>query len=259
MKTIFPAMLIAVLAFGTGPAQAATPVQKCAVAKSKAASKKLTAKMKCWQKAFATGAVSADAACLTAAETKFSDAISKAEAKGGCASIGDEAAIEGAVDTCVSNLVALTPAEQGACYSGQTAEVGPVFTSGMLVGLAAGDDQCNIAFAGSAMCTYADLRAAQLAGQLAGIADVTTFWLQRDTTEDVNAIPSPPGPGGNCDNWTFNGNHLADGEYVTFSGGVPDYHLDADTVYDGVSTSHVDADLPCGGTTRSIPCCAPCP
>jgi hypothetical protein len=254
-------MLVLGLALGSGLAHAAaTPGQKCAVAKNKAASKKVVAKLKCWQKAIAAGLDNADAACLTAAETKFTDSISKAEAKGGCAISGDAAAIESAVDTCVGDLVALTPGgNEGACYSGATAEVGPVFLSGMLTSLAAGDAECSAdVAAGSHVCTYAELLNAQTFGDLATVPDTTTFWLQRDTTADVNAIPSPPGPGGNCNNWTFNGNHLADGEYVTFAGGVPFYHLDADTVYDGVSTSHVDADLPCGGTTRSIPCCAPC-
>src|SRR5205085_11408726 len=126
--------------------------------------------------------------------------------------------------------------------------------------VAAGDDLCNLnVLAGSHMCTYSELVHVQQAGDLSAVPDATTFWLQRDITVDVSAIPSPPGPGGNCNNWTFNGNHLADGEYVTFVGGVPTYHFDADTVYDGMSTSHVDPDLPCGGAMRSIPCCAPCP
>jgi hypothetical protein len=98
---------------------------------------------------------------------------------------------------------------------------------------------------------------AQGRNELAGVPNTTTFWLERDATVDVSGFPSPPGAGGNCINWTFLGNHIADGEYVTFSAGVPTYHLDNDTFFDGVDTSHViPVGLQCGGEMRSIPCCA---
>ena len=87
----------------------ATPAAKCAVAKNKAAAKKILAKLACWQKALAKDLPDADPDCLTAAETKFSAAIQKAEKKGGCVVAGDEANIEGIADTCVSNVVGLTP------------------------------------------------------------------------------------------------------------------------------------------------------
>ena len=87
----------------------ATPAQKCAVAKSKAAVKKTAAKAKCYQKSMSTGAT-VDTDCLNKAELKFNDAIAKAEVKGGCIHTGDAATIEAAVDACVSSLVALTPA-----------------------------------------------------------------------------------------------------------------------------------------------------
>src|SRR5262249_14011206 len=88
----------------------ATPAEKCAVAKNKAAVKKVAAKAKCWQKAFASGASTADSTCLNNAEMKFSTAIAKAEAKGGCAILitDDASAIESAADTCVNSIVAHT-------------------------------------------------------------------------------------------------------------------------------------------------------
>ena len=112
MRRLGQAMaVLIVLAVSAGVTHAsATPAQKCAVAKQKAAAKKISAKLKCWQKAIASGAASADPACLTAAETKFSLTIPKIEAKGGCVETGDAGVIEGAVDTCVDNIVALTPA-----------------------------------------------------------------------------------------------------------------------------------------------------
>ena len=94
----------------TGQLHAAgSPFTKCAIAKNKAASKKIAAKLKCWQKAYA-GAPTADPSCLSAAEEKFTLAIASAEKKGGCVVTGDASAIEGAVDSCVTSVVTLTPA-----------------------------------------------------------------------------------------------------------------------------------------------------
>jgi hypothetical protein len=85
----------------------ATPVQKCVIAKQKAAAKKATAKLKCWEQAIALGA-NVDQTCLTTADTKFKAAIEKAEATGSCAITGQTDAIESEVDTCVNNIVAVT-------------------------------------------------------------------------------------------------------------------------------------------------------
>jgi hypothetical protein len=90
----------------------ATPAQKCAAAKQKAAAKRFSAKLKCWQKATTAtaGAASADPTCLTTAETKFDAAIAKAETNRGCVANGQTGVIEDAVDTCVNHIVTLTPA-----------------------------------------------------------------------------------------------------------------------------------------------------
>src|SRR6185436_18692708 len=95
-------------------------------------------------------------------------------------------------------------------------------------------------------------------GELNAIAQGTTAWIHRTTSAIVFGNPSPPGPGGRCNDWTFNGNHLADGEYVTFDTiGVPTMHLDNDTVYDPTTplVHTITGDLECGGQTRSIFCC----
>src|SRR5262245_29452975 len=97
--------LLAVLPIAVRAGQ--TPAQKCAVAKSKAAAKKIEAKLRCQQRAAQEG-TAVDAACLTSAETKFDGAIAKAEAPGGCAVTGDGATIESAVDSCVDSIVTLT-------------------------------------------------------------------------------------------------------------------------------------------------------
>jgi len=93
-----------VVVYGSTP-----PAQKCGAAKSKAAAKNEAAQLKCYATATVHG-TQVDAACLTAAETKFGAAITKAEAAGGCAVTGDAGAIEAAVEAFVGAIVALTPA-----------------------------------------------------------------------------------------------------------------------------------------------------
>ena len=81
----------------------------CAAAKQKAAAKKAADELKCQSKAVLTNA-SVDPACLTKAGTKFSDAVGKAEAKGGCVNTGDVGTIESIVDDFVAAVVTATPA-----------------------------------------------------------------------------------------------------------------------------------------------------
>ena len=119
MSTLAWLLLGTLLATMPAGAQAGqTPAQKCAVAKSKAAAKKIEAKLKCQQRAVQDG-TAVDPACLTTAETKFNQAIARAEAPGGCAVSGDGATIEAAVDSCVDSVAALTtgtaPPTTGCC------------------------------------------------------------------------------------------------------------------------------------------------
>ena len=93
---------------------AVSPAAKCAAAKQKAAVKKVGGKLKCHQKAAATGDP-VDADCLAAAEDKFAAAIAKADSKGGCVRTGDAAAIEAAADRCISDIGNETPAEPPSC------------------------------------------------------------------------------------------------------------------------------------------------
>lgn len=113
------------------------------------------------------------------------------------------------------------------------------------------------------VCDYVELLAANTAGEFANVPQGTTAWVHRTTDAMVGGSNSPAGPGGRCNDWTFNGNHIADGEYATFdTAGVITFHLDNDTVYDpgqpGVHT--VVGDLECGGVMRAVFCCSPaCP
>ena len=86
-----------------------TPGQKCSVAKIKAAGKKANAALTCYAKSTAKG-TPVDQACLTNASAAFLKAFQKAEAKGGCAVVGDAAAIESTVDAFVSAIALALPA-----------------------------------------------------------------------------------------------------------------------------------------------------
>lgn len=86
-------------------AEAATPAQKCAATKLKAATRKTAAELKCHKKALLTGGP-VDAACLGKAQEKFAKAFAAAEARGGCASEGDAAQVADSIDVFVDELVA---------------------------------------------------------------------------------------------------------------------------------------------------------
>ncbi len=133
--------------------------------------------------------------------------------------------------------------------------------AGGQVGLAGGNAACVSAGADH-VCDYEEVLKAQAHGELATIVAGTTAWVQRTTTALVNGVPSAPGSGGNCVNWTALTNNNEEGEYATFdTTGVPTFHLDDDTVFDPSVQGHVNVhNLPCGGVTRSILCCKPvCP
>lgn len=80
---------------------AATSAQICSKSKLGATGKKISAKLKCHATAAGKGEV-VSGTCLTKAETKFSSTFAKAEAKGGCQTVGDTASVESLVDNCVN-------------------------------------------------------------------------------------------------------------------------------------------------------------
>ena len=106
MKSMLAALAVSLVAVS---AHAATdPLTRCAVAEMKATAKKTTAKLKCYATAAEHKTV-VDAGCLTKAESKFSEAWTRATAKGGCGGFlgipPDESTVEGKVDACVRDLV----------------------------------------------------------------------------------------------------------------------------------------------------------
>ncbi|HYC01242.1 MAG TPA: hypothetical protein VEC57_19060 [Candidatus Limnocylindrales bacterium] len=78
----------------------------CAAAKLKATGKKAKAKLKCEATAIKKELAEPDPECIAKAEEKFLKAFAKAEAKGGCVSEGDAAAVEANVDSFVAEQTA---------------------------------------------------------------------------------------------------------------------------------------------------------
>jgi hypothetical protein len=83
---------------------AGTRAEKCAVAKLKAANKSVAAKLRCHEKAILAGK-RVGSNCLLAADDRFLVAFAKAELKGGCATTGDQAALQDRVDSFVDGLL----------------------------------------------------------------------------------------------------------------------------------------------------------
>lgn len=147
-------------------------------------------------------------------------------------------------------------------YVGLVADQQSMWSGHGEIGLQGGHYLCQDFVPGADhVCDYEEVVMAAARGELADIAMGTTAWLQRTTTVSVDGVDSPAGPGGNCNEWRFNGNHLADGEYITFDApGVPTYHFDGDTFYDGIDNTHIlPGQLECGGQMRAILCCAAAP
>jgi hypothetical protein len=139
--------------------------------------------------------------------------------------------------------------------------------SGALIGFAAGVDLCHLAAMGAGVpdpmevtvCDYEQVLLAEAAGELAVLPVGTTAWIHRTTVATVMGVNSAPGVGGRCVDWSYQTNHISDGEYLEMAaGGVPTYFLDNDTFYDGVDTTHAQAGtLQCGTEMRNIMCCNP--
>jgi hypothetical protein len=141
------------------------------------------------------------------------------------------------------------------------------WTSGALLGYAAGVDLCHLAAMGVGapmpmevtVCDYEQVLDAEAAGELTVLPAGTTAWVHRTTVANVMGVNSAAGTGGRCVDWTYTTNHISDGEYLEMAaGGVATYFLDNDTFYDGVDTTHAQAGaLQCGTQMRSILCCNP--
>lgn len=145
-------------------------------------------------------------------------------------------------------------------FGGAVDKVTSVWVSGGQTSLAAGDDMCQkLGVMGvDHVCDYEEMKTAEKDGEFATIAAGMTYWVQRTTPALVNGVMSAPGPGGRCNDWKYNTNHISDGEYLTFMTlGQPTYKLDNDTIFDGANPGvhTIPGDLDCNGVVRSVMCC----
>lgn len=152
-------------------------------------------------------------------------------------------------------------------YVANVPSVASRWESGALIGFAAGQELCRQAATGVGhpdpmsvtVCDYQQVVMAAAKGEFAAIPGGTTAWLHRTTNADIGGVPTAPGTGGRCVDWTYQTNHISDGEYVDFpGGGAVNYFFDNDTFYDGVDTTHTQPGLlECGTQMRAILCCNP--
>lgn len=92
----------------TALAIGATPGQRCAAAKIQGAATRAHRQLHCYETAMQRGKP-VDQRCLTNAGSSFFRTFQKAEGKGGCATVGDAAAIGGTVDAFVNAIVRALP------------------------------------------------------------------------------------------------------------------------------------------------------
>jgi cysteine-rich repeat protein len=139
-------------------------------------------------------------------------------------------------------------------YAGNIPSSGPVWTYQGLTGLDAGNAACQSIGADHA-CTYAEIREAEIQGELTGLASGLTAWLHRTTDVPGAAMP---GAGCRCNEWKYATNHISDGEFLTMqAGGVVSYTFDPGScLFDANNPGmYTTAGLDCGGATRAIFCC----
>jgi hypothetical protein len=86
----------------------ASPGERCAAAKLRAAAQKASGKLRCHARAVLRGSAP-DAACLAKIEAKFQATWARIEDRGGCATTNDAADVEQRVDAFVDGLVVALP------------------------------------------------------------------------------------------------------------------------------------------------------
>ena len=139
-------------------------------------------------------------------------------------------------------------------YVGMTAAVEPPWEFMGITGFGAGRMMCQSSFGKDAdVCTYTNLVDAEMQGDFAAVLAGTTMWVHREVMALYMAAMVTPGPGGRCNDWLYDTNHMYDGEFVTVeAGGALTFTLDTDVNTPATSL------LECAGEFRAIPCCVIC-
>lgn len=139
------------------------------------------------------------------------------------------------------------------------------------IGVAAGNNMCR-AIGADHVCSYDEIVLAKSKGELDNLYNELplnnkSLWIHRLTPVTVGSETYAPGAGARCNDWTFPGNHIADGEYATVSpDGTITYRFDSNSCYTGNAADGCAVpadDLLCGDvseselTRRNIACCFP--
>jgi hypothetical protein len=182
---------------------------KCGAKKKKCVSKYLKALLKCRQLSQKPGKSTDPNAggCIDKAQAKYNGGVdpskgcfAKLEAKNpnDCQATNDSATLQGLVEGCVDDLVAVvtntttttttigtttttTLPSSGMVLKGALTATPGRFNYNLTLGLPGADAACNTNFAGTHACTYPELKSAEAAGDLVGLKDigantVTSFW-----------------------------------------------------------------------------------
>ncbi len=188
-------------------------------------------------------------ACMCAASTDSATTAPPSTGESGCTT--------GCGDTGSGADTGSGTSETGACppiYAGRVDGITVPWTFAGQAGLAGGAAACA-SIGADHLCDYEEVLAADQAGEIDGVIN-TSAWIHRTTVATVEGVPSAPGPGGRCVDWTDGTGTLADGEWVELTADGLVYRLDADTFYDGLDASHTDpVALPCIDVARSVLCC----
>ena len=125
--------------------------------------------------------------------------------------------------------------------------IGAVWSFGGEKGIQAGIDMCQ-AIGADHVCTYAEVLAADAAGELAAIPQDTEFWVHRVSTPVAKlggqAGMSLPGAGARCNDWEYPTGHIADGEFGAVGIGL---NTDDNSVEIGNLTFFFDNDAQFSG------------
>jgi hypothetical protein len=161
------------------------------------------------------------------------------------------------VTDCSEDTTSASADSGSACpiFAGKVDNVSVPWSFSGQIGIPAGELMCDSIDADH-VCEYAEVLAADQAGEFEALGSFSA-WIHRTTVESVDGVPSAPGIGGRCLDWSDSASMLADGEWADVTPGGVTYHLDADTFYDGLDPSHTNPMLPCAATTRAVLCCNP--
>ncbi len=172
-----------------------------------------------------------------------------------------------------TNVVTFAGKAVGTDFDGGASAMdwGSDWTYKALNGLPAGNQACQDMGADH-VCDYDDVVLAASKGELSTLATTDTAWLYRvnavtisSTSPDIEVLGSPAtmgttyqvGLASRCANWTYQTDHLNDGEFVSFQNGVnsPQFHLDDNPG----AIQATPKDIPCGHNLmpRAVLCCFP--